>query len=355
MGVAKNTMESMEIRKVLITGSEGYIGSVLTKKLLENNYEITGLDTNYYRNSVLGKRKTSYRFIKDDIRTTNIDLSSFDAIVHLAALSNDPLGELNPNLTEEINHKGTIRLARIAKSSGVKRFIFSSSCSIYGIANFKLPVKESSPINPLTAYAKSKKDAERELINMSNKNFCVGILRNSTVYGYSPVLRTDLVVNDFVTTAFITGKIIILSDGSPWRPLIDIRDLADIFILFLKADSSLINGEVFNVGFNDSNYQVKEIASKVRKAIPTSKVIIRGKLGNDSRSYKVSFSKLHKIFPGLRKKWDIDKSILDLIRKLKEYKFGKIDFENKKYVRLECLKELISRNIINDSLYFINK
>lgn len=345
-------MESMEIKKVLVTGSDGYIGSVLCSELLRQKYEVYGLDTLFYKKDIFADNKEKNKLFRLDTRKTDtLDLKGFDAIIHLAALSNDPIGQLNAKLTEDINFKATIELAKKAKKQGVKRFLFSSSCSIYGIAK-KPVVNEKSKVNPLTEYAKSKIRAEKKLKELANKNFCVGILRNSTVYGFSPKFRDDLVVNNLVACALATGEIRIMSDGSPWRPLIDVRDLSNIFIEFLKTDCKKINGKIFNIGFNENNFQVKDIVFLIKKSLPKCKVIFTGEHGKDSRSYKVNFNKFRKLFPKMKQKWPLKKSIVNLILELKKRHYNLNDFENHKYTRLVSLKKLITKKKINKNLFW---
>ena len=339
----------MEIKKVLVTGSEGYIGKVLVKKLMDKGYFAVGLDTNYY----MDEDPTRYKFLHQDIRKLdNISLTNFDAIIHLAALSNDPIGAIDPTLTEEINGKASIRLAQRAKKTGVKRFLFSSSCSIYGIAK-EDEVNEESDVNPLTAYARSKKQVEDALLDLSCETFCTGILRNSTVYGYSPNFRDDLVVNNLMACAFVTGELRIMSDGTPWRPLIDVRDLSDIFVEFLNVDPKKINGSVFNIGFNDSNFQVKDIINLIQKEIPECKVVYTGEHGADSRSYKVRFNKFQQVFPHIVQNWPLPKSIHDLRLQLKKIHFSLGDFDQMKYSRLTKIKKLLQDKKIDNKLFWL--
>ncbi len=337
----------MGIKKILVTGSEGYIGAVLVPKLIRKGYEVVGIDTCYFGRFNKG---VGFRLIKKDIRNiTDDDLQNIDAVIHLAALSNDPVGELNPNLTNEINFKATIHLARLAKKQEVKRFLFSSSCSIYGIAKKKI-VDEQSPTTSLTAYAKSKVQSENELKKLADENFCIGLLRNSTVYGYSPSFRDDLVVNNLVCRTLLSGEIRIMSDGTPWRPLIDTRDLSDIFIEFLKVDADKINGKIINVGFKENNLQVKDLINEIQRLLPKSKVIYTGEHGRDSRSYRVDFTRFKKIFPRVNQHWSIHKSINDLISQLKKNKFSK-----KTYSRISALKILLQKNKLEINLRWRSK
>lgn len=343
-------MENMAIKKVLITGSEGYIGSVLVKKLLEGGYDVTGLDTLFFKPAQL-EPTVSYRLLKKDIRKIVLkDLQGIDAVIHLAALSNDALGELRSGLTDSINFKATKHLAILSKKAGVKRFIFSSSCSVYGKSNEAL-VNENSAVNPLTEYAKSKVLSEKTLKDLAENSFCTTSLRNSTVYGYSPAFRNDLVINNFTTCAYALGELRIDSDGSPWRPLIDVRDLADTFLHFLKISSEKINAQIFNIGFNSNNLQINSLVTIIKEAFPACKIIYTGKQP-DSRSYKVDFSKLEELLPNLKQKWTIEKSILDLVENLKQTKYSKNDFLSKKHFRLDSLNKLKQNKKITSNLYW---
>lgn len=319
--------------------------------MIEKGYHITGLDTCYYTDELSNKEKKSYKLIVEDIRNTDkIDLTNIDAIIHLAALSNDPMGALKPELTYEINEKASIRLAEKAKKQGVKRFLFSSSCSIYGIGTEET-VSEKSKTNPLTAYAKSKIAVEEALQTLADDSFTVGLLRNSTVYGYSPKYRNDLVVNNLVSTAVAFNEIKIMSDGSPWRPLIDVRDLSDIFIAFLQADSSVINGEIFNIGFNENNFQVKDIGDMIKEYLPDCSITYTGEHGSDSRSYKVNFDKFKKAFPQVIQQWQMTKSIKDLIDRLQAIHFSADNFKEGKFIRLNELQEKINNKSIDENLF----
>lgn len=339
--------------KILITGDRGYIGSVLVEKLLSEGFEVIGFDSGFFANSVVFRvSEPKYKTITKDIREVNLpDLAGIDAIIHLSALSNDPIGEIDPKLTGDINYKASIRLARLAKEAHVKRFIFSSSCSIYGIAKNGI-VDEKSRVNPLTAYAKSKIKTESALKKMASDNFFVGLLRNSTVYGFSPRFRNDLVVNNLVTTALAYGQIRIMSDGTPWRPLIDVRDLADIFIEFLKTKNKSLNGKIINIGFNKNNFQVKDLVDVIKKELPSCKVVYTGEHGADSRSYRVKFDLFEKQFPKLRPKWPLKKSVKDLVKNLKANKFSKQNFESGVYTRLVVLKKLLDNRKLDKNLFW---
>lgn len=337
------------IKTVLVTGDRGYIGSVLVPFLLKKNYRVKGLDASFFGKA---KKSANYTPITKDIREiTSEDIKGVDAIIHLSALSNDPMGELDKKLTEDINLVTSLKLAKLAKSLGVKRFIFSSSCSIYGIAKTEI-VDERSKVNPLTTYAKSKYAVEVGLKSLASSDFCVGIMRNSTVYGYSPRFRDDLVVNNLVTSALALGKIRVLSDGTPWRPLIDVRDLARAFVAFLEIDANKVNGQVINVGFTDSNYRVRDIVDLAKKELPECQVEYTNEHGADTRSYRVDFSKFKKIFPKFKQEWPMGKSIHDLVMELRKINYGQKDFDAKKYTRLSVLKSLIESGKITKQLFY---
>jgi nucleoside-diphosphate-sugar epimerase len=341
------------MKKILVTGDSGYIGSTLVLTLIKNGYKVVGLDTNYFTTVLGSMNEPNYTRIIQDVRNISEDiLDGIDGIIHLAALSNDPMGDLSANLTEEINYNASVRLAKLAKKAGVKRFLFSSSCSIYGIADAGI-VDETSQTNPLTAYAKSKIDTERVLMELADTDFCVGLLRNSTVYGYSPKFRNDLVVNNLTTTGFAYGEIKVMSDGTPWRPLIDVRDLSIIFSEFLTVASEKINGKVINIGFNQNNFQVKQLVEAVQKNLPHCKTTFTGEHGKDSRSYKVNFDTFQSIFPHIKQRWTIEKSITHLIEQLKIAHFNKNDFISGKYSRLSVLKKLMEDKKIDQNLYWV--
>lgn len=336
--------------RVLVTGDRGYIGSVLTPLLLRQHFDVIGIDTEYFLSPKRPYLSSNYKKIKKDIRDlAENDLKGVDAVIHLGGLSNDPMGDINPQLTEDINYEASVRLAKLSKKKSVKRFLFSSSCSVYGIAKESI-VDEDSKVNPLTAYAKSKIRTEKELKKMASSNFYVGLLRNATVYGYSPNFRNDLVVNNLVTCALALGKIKVLSDGTPWRPLIDVRDVARAFVAFLKVDKNSANGEVVNVGFNENNFRVRNIVVTIKEFLPDCEIEYTGEHGSDTRSYRVNFDKFRAIFPQFKQKWPLRKSIRDMIQNLQRINYSKKDFVSGKHTRLIILKKLLQEKRLDKSL-----
>ncbi len=336
--------------KVFVTGNLGYVGNVLSRKLINQKFDVIGCDVGFYPQGFLGLENSGYKQIKKDIRNLSIeDFKGVTAICHLAALSNDPLGEINLKLTEEINYKATIRLVKLAKEANVEKFIFSSSCSSYGM-NEKT-VNEESKLAPLTAYAKSKVNSERDISKICDNNFCTTNLRSATAYGLSNSIRLDLVVNNLTCSAFTTKQVKLLSDGTAWRPLVHVEDMSNAFISVLNAKNSEVNGQAFNVGTNDDNYTIREIAQKVEQIIPNSNITYAKDANKDSRSYKVDFSKIKQQL-GFETKWSLEKAIKEIYDLLKSKKFSEEDFKDKKYFRVAYIKWLIENNKIDNNLFF---
>lgn len=328
---------------ILVTGSAGYIGTVMMKFLKDHSYEAIGLDCNYYQGCQLYKNeKLPFKQITKDIRDiNNKDLNGITSIIHLAALSNDPLGEMNPLLTHEINYAASVRLAYLAKKAGVKRFIFSSSCSLYGISPDDKPIKENGQLTPITSYAKSKVEAEKDISSLATSSFHPIFMRNATVYGISRSMRLDLVVNNLSAWGFLNNKVAVNSDGTPWRPLIHVEDVCRAFIAALKAPPEKINNQAFNVGLNEENYQVKDIARQVKEIIPGCQVEILNKTGPDERTYRVDFSKIKKTLPQFKPIWSLKKGIGELYLGYENLGLSKKDFESPKFFRMKWMKELI--------------
>lgn len=334
--------------KVFVTGHKGYVGNAMTKLLLEENFEVVGCDLEYYPQNFIKNDFSNVKSIKKDIRNiTTDDLKGCSAIIHLAALSNDPLGEINPSLTDDINFLATIRLAKLAKEAGINKFIYSSSCSAYGVNEDT--VDENSSLEPLTAYAKSKVNSELELLKLKNDNFSPVILRNATAYGISSNLRLDLVVNNLVCAAFTTGKVRLLSDGTAWRPLLHVEDMSNAFLTCLNETDSKVSGEIFNVGSNDDNYTVREIAEKVEHIVPNSKIEYSENANKDSRSYKVNFDKISNKL-NFKTKWTLNKGIEDIFNNMKEENISVDDLNDKKFYRVKYLKYLLDEGKINKNL-----
>tara|TARA_B110000495_G_scaffold169629_1_gene157047 strand:- start:696 stop:1715 length:1020 start_codon:yes stop_codon:yes gene_type:complete len=334
--------------KIFVTGNLGYVGTVLHKRLLENKYDVTGCDIGYFPNSWYDEKSSSQKTLKKDIRNiTKDDLVGHDVICHLAGLSNDPIGEINQSLTNEINFLETVRIAKLAKEVGIQRFIFSSSCSAYGL-NEEI-VNEKSKLSPQTAYAKSKVNSEMALMKLQGPNFSPIILRNATVYGMSPNLRLDLVVNNLVGSAISSGKIKLSSDGTAWRPLLHVEDMADAFIQCINAPLDQVAGNFFNVGSNEDNVTVLEIAEKILKIIPNSKIEIDDNSNKDNRSYRVNFDKINQEL-GFKTKWNLDAGIKHIYEEMKKRNFSKEDFKDKKFFRLKYLIWLMEQEKINNEL-----
>jgi nucleoside-diphosphate-sugar epimerase len=339
--------------KILVTGSEGYIGSVLTKKLEELGHEIIGYDIGYYSDCIISKVDENFKKIKKDLRDVEAeDLKHVDAIIHLAGLSNDPLGEFQPSLTEEINYSATLKVAKLAKRMGVERFIYASSQSMYGVALDDAELDEdNSEKNPITAYAKTKWLAEIELKKICSDDFTVVCFRPSTVFGASPRLRCDIVFNNFVACAYTTGKIEIKSDGTPWRPIVHVEDVCEAFIAGINAPKSIVSGKSYNIGVKNGNYTVKDIAEAATNSVKGSSVIYTGEHGKDSRTYKVSFNKIFKeLGIWYKPKWNLDDGGLQLVEFFKENKFLETDFRGLKTNRLVKLKSLIEDNKLDNNL-----
>jgi len=338
----------MKASRVLVTGHNGYIGSIVAPFLAARGHEVVGLDTDFYVSCTLGPAPRAIPNLRKDIRdVTPDDLRGFDAVVHLAALSNDPIGEINPDLTYEINHRGSVRLAEAAKQAGVRRFLFSSSCSMYGAAGEGL-VGEEAPLRPLTPYAISKVRTESDLGEMADDRFSPVFLRNATVYGMSPRLRADLVVNNLLCWAFTTGKIRILSDGTPWRPVVHVEDVAQAFALALESPTDSVHNVAFNVGSEEENYQVRDLASFVHEAVPDCGVEYAEGGGPDPRSYQVDFGKIGKILPGFHRKRSVRDGVTDLLGVFRRNGMTLEDFQEK-FTRLAHLRNLIETKRLNGS------
>jgi nucleoside-diphosphate-sugar epimerase len=342
---------------VLVTGNLGYIGSILVPELVKKNYNVTGLDIGFFKDCLISDYKKPHKQIIKDIRKiTTKDLDGFEAIIHLAALSNDPLGDLSPGLTEIINFESTFNLANLAKKVGVKKFIFSSSLSMYGFSDIDEEMDEDqSKKNPITAYAKTKWQAECKIKELNDDNFCVTFFRPATVFGASPRLRCDIVFNNFIACAYTTGKIEIKSDGSPWRPAVHIKDVCKAYIAGLEAPEYLISGKAFNVGYEGGNYTVRELAQTAQSIVPGCELIFTNE-HSDPRTYKISFSRISNVLKDYYKPtWTLERGGEELIETFKSSGFNENIFRGNIFNRLLYLEGLIHNNILTKDLYVNEK
>ena len=336
--------------KVLVTGHHGYIGSALVPVLVDAGHDVVGLDAFFYEGCDLRRGDPGSPSMPLDVRDVSAeDFEGADAVVHLAALSNDPLGALSPELTHEINCAGTLHVARCAREAGVERFIFSSSCSMYGAAA-EGAVDESAPLQPLTAYAESKVRAEEGLRELAGDEFSPVLMRNATAYGVSPRLRLDLVVNNLAAWAFTTGKVRILSDGTPWRPLVHVQDIARATVRFLEAPAEVVRGEAFNVGADRENYQVRDLAEIVERAVGGCEIEYAGAGEPDARSYRVDFGKLAAAFPDFELEWTVERGVAELVAAYREVGLDEQTFLGDRYVRLGRLERLLQEGVLDSSL-----
>ena len=342
--------------KLLVTGVEGYIGCLLAPFLQARGHEIIGFDTGYYRDGWLfsdrGLVPGFPRTINRDIREIQLeDLRGIDAVVHMAELSNDPLGENNPEVTFQINHLASVRLADLARQAGVQRFVYTSSCSVYGVGNGAEPMTERSPTNPQTAYAKCKTLVERDVGAMATRAFSPVFLRNATAYGASPRMRFDIVLNNLCGIAATTGKIVMTSDGTPWRPLVHVLDICEAIACALQAPPDDVHGQIFNVGHDADNYQVREIAEIVANVYPGCELAF-GPAGGDNRSYRVSFAKIHERLPGFQCSWDARKGARQLREVFDRIGIDRAIFDARPFTRLKQLKYLIASGQIDERFFW---
>ena len=336
---------------VLLTGHNGYIGTVMSKMLQGAGHEVTGLDTNFFQDCILGSIDNNIPTLKKDIRDIVVsDLQEYDAIIHLAALSNDPLGDFKKEWTYDINLNATLRMAELARNAGVERFLYASSCSMYGAGKGDDFLTENSALLPITPYAESKVRAEEGLEKMASNEFSPVFLRNATAYGFSPRLRADIVLNNLTAWAYTTGKIRILSDGTPWRPIVHIEDISQAFILSLSAPREIIHNQAFNVGGNSENYRVRDLADIVKETVPNSSVEYAGQSSFDPRNYRVDFSKITKLLPDFKLQWNARRGAQQLYQAYNDNNLTKDDFDGRKYIRLNQLKHLINNDLLDESL-----
>jgi nucleoside-diphosphate-sugar epimerase len=336
--------------RVLVTGHEGYIGTVLTPMLRMAGYEVVGLDAGYFTGCSFGIDSAAVPTLLLDVRDVQPShLEGFEAVVHLAALSNDPVGELNPACTHEINYRATLRLARLAREAGVSRFLFSSSCSLYGASGDTL-LDEDAPFNPVTAYGASKVAVERSLSRWANDGFSPTYLRNATAYGLSARLRTDLVVNNLTAAAWGTGEVLLRSDGSAWRPLVHVEDIARTVIAVLAAPRELVHDQAFNVGTTAENYRIREVADEVAAAIPGSRISFAGQVSADIRNYRVNCDKLADTLPEARGCWTVPMGIAQLRAAFASIGLKAEDVDGLRFVRMKRIRCLMSEGLLDGEL-----
>lgn len=339
---------------VLVTGTEGYIGAVVPGALFARGHEVLGVDSGFhkagwlYRNGAALAPKT----LAKDIRSlTEADLEGIDAIVHMAELSNDPVGQLNPQITYDINHGGSVHLAELAKNVGIDRFVYTSSCSVYGVAEEEL-VTEESATNPQTAYAICKTMVERDLAAMADDTFSPVFLRNATAYGASPRMRFDIVINNLSGLAWTEREIRMESDGTPWRPFVHIRDIAKAIACALDAPREIVHNEIFNVGSSTANYQVRDIAGIVASEFPGCELTLAAGGGPDNRSYRVSFDKINGTLPGFSCDWDAEKGAHELHKVFEQISMTEDDFTWRGFTRLKQIQYLLRTAQIDDRFFW---
>lgn len=338
--------------KILVTGNLGYIGTVMVPMLLAAGHEVQGMDIDLYERCTFGPESgiTSVPTTIKDIRDAEVsDFVGFDVVIHLAGLSNDPLGDFRPELTFDINYRASVRLAALAKEAGVPRFLFTSSCSNYGAGGSDILTEEGA-LNPVTAYGKSKVLAEGEVSALADERFCPVILRPATAYGLSPRLRFDLVINNLVAWAHATGRVHIKSDGSPWRPVVHIQDISRAFLAALHAPRELVHNQAFNVGTTSENYQVRELAGIVGEVVPGAQIEFAAGASPDTRNYRVSFDKIARVLPEFRPRWTARLGAQQLRDAYREQGVTLEEFEGPRYQRIAHIKQLIRAGVLDEDL-----
>ena len=339
--------------RVLVTGHDGYIGTILVPMLQQAGHEVTGLDNYLFEGCTFGAEVPDPPSLRLDVRdVTSAHLENFEAVIHLAGLSNDPLGDLNPSCTYDINHKASMRLAEAAKQAGVRRFIFSSSCSNYGAGGEDM-LDEESPFNPVTPYGESKVLVEQDLSKIADATFSPTYLRNATAFGISPRLRGDLVLSNLVGFALTTGEVLMKSDGTPWRPLVHIEDISRAFLAVLEADIELIHDVAFNVGRTDQNFRISEIAEMVVNTVPGSKIEYAPGAGPDKRCYRVDCDKIQRVLPAFRPKWTVQAGVEEAYEAFKTQNIDLEGFTSSRYLRIKHVRELMDQGRIDKNLRWI--
>jgi nucleoside-diphosphate-sugar epimerase len=347
-------MEGLTMQ-ILVTGNHGYIGSILTKMLKDAGHRVIGVDNNLFMACVYGEWEDTTPTLVKDIRDLTLhDVKNVDAVIHLAGLSNDPLGDLNPELTMEINHHASVRLARLSKEAGVPRFLFSSSCSTYGASGDDL-LDENSELNPVTPYGISKVLVERDVTALADETFSPTFLRNSTAYGVSPFLRFDLVLNNLVAWAYTSGTIRLKSDGSPWRPIVHIEDISRAFMAILNAPTDHIHNEVFNIGITSENYRIRDLAEIVSDTVPGCEISFAPDAGPDQRNYRVNCDKIRRVLPDFKPVWTAAKGARELYRWYQYCGLALEDFEGPRYRRIDHIQQLRQDRKLDEHLRWRQK
>lgn len=336
--------------RVLLTGHQGYLGTVMAPVLAAAGHEVVGLDSGLFADCVLGPMPADPPGHQVDLRDVTVkQLSGMDAVIHLAALSNDPLGALAPEFTYDINHHASVRLAALAKEAGVHRFLYASTCSVYGTSGSDGLVDEDAPLRPVTPYAESKVRVEDDLVALADDDFTPVSLRNATAFGFSPRLRADIVLNNLVGHAFLSGEARVLSDGTPWRPLVHARDVAAAFAAALVAPREAVHAKAFNIGMDQNNLTVADIAAEVVEAVPGARLVITGEAGADPRSYRVDFTRVRAAIPDFHPEWTVKAGAVELVDAYQRYGLTRHDFE-RRYTRLARLSDRRTAGTLDDTL-----